>query len=370
MSVNETAAVKEARRVMEVCNACRYCSGFCAVFPAMEKRKSFSREDLEYLSNLCHNCTGCFHACQYAPPQEFDLNCPRAMAELRAETYQKYAWPGSMAGLFERNGTNVSLMTAASVAVVLLLTFLLQGPEVMAAVHMGAGSFYKVVPYGLMLGLPIVIGLFVSVAMFFGALRFARGMGWPLENLLRPRSFFEACWNVLTLCYLGGAGEGCNYEDDTFSNKRRWLHQTVLYGFFLCLVSTTVAAIYDHFLDWPAPYPYLSLPVVTGTLGGIGLVIGTAGLFWLKLKRDQRPMLERLLGMDVAFSALLFLTSLSGLLLLGLRETSFMGTLLVVHLGFVAAFFLVLPFSKFVHATYRFIALARFSSEGPYRSEP
>ena len=27
-------------RVMQICNACRYCEGFCAVFPAMERRRT------------------------------------------------------------------------------------------------------------------------------------------------------------------------------------------------------------------------------------------------------------------------------------------------------------------------------------------
>ena len=31
----DAPAVHEARRAMEVCNACRYCEGFCAVFPAL-----------------------------------------------------------------------------------------------------------------------------------------------------------------------------------------------------------------------------------------------------------------------------------------------------------------------------------------------
>ena len=44
--------------------------------------------------------------------------------------------------------------------------------------------------------------------------------------------------------------------------------------------------------------------------------------------------------MDVAFLALLFLASTSGLLLLALRETAAMGVLLIVHLGIVLALFI------------------------------
>ena len=61
---------------MTICNACRYCEGFCAVFPAMELRRTFTDQDLKYLANLCHNCRGCYYACQYAPPHEFNLNVP------------------------------------------------------------------------------------------------------------------------------------------------------------------------------------------------------------------------------------------------------------------------------------------------------
>ena len=67
--------------------------------------------------------------------------------------------------------------------------------------------------------------------------------------------------------------------------------------------------------------------------------------------------------MDVGFLMLLFLTSLTGLLLLAFRETRAMGVLLALHLGAVMALFLTLPYGKFVHALYRFAALVRFHIE-------
>ncbi len=51
-----TAALAEADRLMTVCNACRYCEGLCAVFPAMEMRRAFPDGDLNFLANLCHAC--------------------------------------------------------------------------------------------------------------------------------------------------------------------------------------------------------------------------------------------------------------------------------------------------------------------------
>jgi citrate/tricarballylate utilization protein len=71
--------------------------------------------------------------------------------------------------------------------------------------------------------------------------------------------------------------------------------------------------------------------------------------------------------MDTGFIVLLFLTSLTGLLLLFLRETSAMGVLLTTHLGIVLSLFLMLPYGKFVHDVYRFGALVRYALE---RSRP
>ena len=49
--------------------------------------------------------------------------------------------------------------------------------------------------------------------------------------------------------------------------------------------------------------------------------------------------------------------------LLALRETRGMGVALAIHLGSVLAFFLAMPYGKFVHGLYRFAALVRFHIE-------
>ena len=60
---------------------------------------------------------------------------------------------------------------------------------------------------------------------------------------------------------------------------------------------------------------------------------------------------------------LLFLTSLTGLLLLGLRATPLMGSLLAVHIGFVLGLFMTMPYGKFVHGIYRYTALVKNAIE-------
>lgn len=68
-------------------------------------------------------------------------------------------------------------------------------------------------------------------------------------------------------------------------------------------------------------------------------------------------------GMDVSFLALLLLTSISGLLLMLVKDTQWVGLVLNLHLGIVMTFFLSMPYGKFIHGFYRLIALVVFAIE-------
>ncbi len=355
--------LKEAERVMVICNACRYCEGFCAVFPAMELRRTFSGQGLKYLANLCHNCRGCYYACQYAPPHEFDLNIPKVLAELRLKTYEEFAWPGFLGGLFRRNGLAASVITLLCVAIVLVLGLVLQGSSVVFSTHLGENAFYKVIPYPAMV-LPIsVLGIFILLILGKQIGNLCRNTGRKPAELVALKPTVRAIGDMLRLKYLDGAGHGCNYPDERFTMTRRYLHHLVFYGFMLCFASTTVAAFYDHILHWPSPYPFRSWPVALGIAGGFALLIGTGGLLYLKRLMDPAPATAQSLGMDVAFTVQLLLVSLTGLLLLALRETQAMGTLLLLHLGVVIALFITMPYGKFIHAVYRYAALVQNAIE-------
>ena len=103
------------------------------------------------------------------------------------------------------------------------------------------------------------------------------------------------------------------------------------------------------------------MPVILGTAGGIGLLFGPAGLMVQRRRRDPALADPAQNGLDESFLLLLFLTSLSGLLLLVLRDRTAMGILLIVHLGIVMALFVTLPYGKFVHGLYRLAALIKYN---------
>jgi citrate/tricarballylate utilization protein len=92
-------------------------------------------------------------------------------------------------------------------------------------------------------------------------------------------------------------------------------------------------------------------------------LIGPIGLYFLKLRRNREITDEKQYGMDVAFIGMILLASTSGLLLMMLRETAAMSSVLVIHLGVVMALFLTLPYGKFVHGVYRCAALVKYALE-------
>jgi citrate/tricarballylate utilization protein len=350
-----TEAMRKAEHEMVVCNACRYCEAYCPVFQAMEQRVTFERADLTYLANLCHNCGECLYACQYAPPHEFNIDVPRTLSMVRVESYESFAWPSFAAAAFRRPwvATSVALAAGVSICTPVARTLMVRAPRQSA-------DFYAVIPHDVMVTLFGLVGLFVIAAIAIGHRRFRDSTHYERARYRESGARARAIRDIVTLKHLHATGEDCVDAEEQRRPWRRWLHHCTFYGFALCFVSTTVAAIYHVVFGWIAPYAYASLPVVLGTAGGLGLVIGPAGLLALDLRRD--PALtdasERALGF--AFLTMLLLTSVTGLLLLVLRERSYMPVLLVIHLAVVLALFLTFPYGKFVHGIYRGAALLKF----------
>lgn len=376
-----TELIPRGQHVMTVCNACRYCEQFCPVFPAVEQRVAFGKADLVYLANLCHNCGECLYACQFAPPHEFAINVPQTLAAIRLRSYEDCCWPRWLAGAFGRNSlVTASALAAAFSGVMLGVTWLLNGTALWRPSPQG--DFYSVVPYGVMVGLFGAVAVFVLAALRIGTLRFRREIDGSkpttVSEATKPTKLTKrttltkrakaeirgrALRDALTLRHLHATGGDCTSAEEVRSPWRRWFHHATFYGFALCFASTTVAAAYHSIFGWQAPYDYASLPVLLGTAGGLGLVVGPAGLFVIGRRRDPAMGDPAQQGLDDAFVVLLFLVGFTGLLLLALRDTALMGLLLIVHLGTVLALFVSLPYGKFVHGIYRATALRNYAEE-------
>lgn len=349
MSFETPDLMQEARRQIEICNACRYCEGFCSVFPAMTRDKAFSDGDLSHLANLCHNCRGCSYSCQYIAPHEFALNIPAALAEVRQDSWERHVWPAPLARAFHAHGLAIMLVMVAAISV-FFATLSGRAPDA------SEEGFYAYISHNALVAIfaPAFLLPFIGVAV--GLRRYWRETG---GSRIRWAHVKAAAGSVAKMRNLaGGHGEGCNFEkEDRYSNARRYAHQAMMYGFLLCFAATSTATLMHYLLGWPAPYPIWSLPKLLGISGGLLMTAGGAELVRLKLKADPDLGAKRVWGGEMAFVVLLVLVALSGLALYAATGTGLVGALLAVHLGCVLTLFVLLPYSKMVHGFFRLSAL-------------
>ena len=362
----ERGLLAEAQRQFDICNACRYCEGLCAVFPALERRPVFSEGDVLFLANLCHDCRSCYDVCPYATPHEFAVDIPPLMSRHPGGDLQELRPSPGARGHPSRTHPGKGLAgDGFVVAVTVAIGFLILGWDRLVAPPAEEEAFYEVIPF---LVMTIPASVIAGLALFFlgaGLVAF-----WRDTTSGRPDlgSMREAVYAAFTLRNMHGGGPGCTYPEETPAKSRLVMHSLVFNGFLATFIATVIAAIWQEFLGRMPPYPVLSAPVIFGTVGGIATIAGCAGL--LVLRAGSRGELEAAGArrLDLDFIILLVLVNGSGLALLALRSTTAMGLLLLVHLALVAAFFVSLPYGKFVHATYRTSALVQDSLED--RAEP
>ncbi|MCY4369523.1 MAG: tricarballylate utilization 4Fe-4S protein TcuB [bacterium] len=352
--------LNEAQRQFDICNACRYCEGLCAVFPALERRSIFTEGDVLFLANLCHDCRSCYDVCPYATPHEFAVDIPPLMSRIREQTYQSYARPKALGPLLLGPARGRAWLALLVVAATVGIGLIMLGWDRLVAPPADEAAFYEVIPF---LVMTIPASVLSGVALFFLASSMAAF--WRDTTTGRPDrgSLQKAIYAAFSLKNMQGGGPGCTYPQEAPAKSRLVMHSLVFNGFLATFLATIIAAIWQEGFGRLPPYPLLSAPVIVGTIGGIATIAGCIGL--LTLRSGSRTELEapgtRLLDLD--FIVLLLLINGSGLALLAARTTTAMGLLLLVHLALVAAFFVSLPYGKFVHATYRTSALIQDSLE-------
>jgi citrate/tricarballylate utilization protein len=311
--------VGDATRQLSICNSCRYCEGLCAVFPALSRRTVLDAGDVSQLANLCHDCRACYDACMYTAPHEFDLNIPAVLTAVRLEDYQRYVWPARVPRLL-RGWTGLFAGAVASAALFVGIAAGNAGWSAIVAAHDTAASPYLLIPDGVLIGLMLAA---VAYSLVIGALAARRY--WQATNggdaAVRPADVLKATWYALTLRYLRGGG------------------------------------------GQQPPYAWLSAPVISGTIGGIGLLAGCVGLLLLKARSSQVTSIAQMTVKDYGLLTALTFLALTGLAVLLTRDTPAFGVILLIHLAAVILSFASAPYSKFVHVVFRFAALIRDNAE-------
>jgi citrate/tricarballylate utilization protein len=275
---------------------------------------------------------------------------PAALAEVRHDSWEEFAYPSSVARVFQKSGMAIVMATILGFALLFAAAkWLGQG---------GGDGFYAVMSHNLMVSIFAPAFLFPLFSIGISLRRYWMVTDGENVEIKHIKQAFSAAASMRNLS--GGHGDGCNFEEeDRFSQARRVAHQLVLYGFLLCFASTASGTILHYVFDLSAPYTLYSLPKLFGVPGGLMMMIGAVWMLILKLRADPKLGAIIAWGGEVAFIALLGFVALSGLAVYALGETALMPALLALHLGAVLSFFLLMPYTKMAHGFYRLAALIR-----------
>lgn len=360
--------VTEAIRQLRICNACRYCEDYCALFTSLERRAHLTESDVTHLAHLCHDCRNCYYACMYAPPHSFAVNPPRLFSELRRLTYDGEL--DTQGGRDRWRGWRAALCAYGLSAFVLVGVLWLRGDwRSLLAHHEPPASPYGVVAYPAILVVALVPCAWSALVIARSARRYWRA----IRGGGGPRVRFELVRKALSSAGAGrhsrGGGVGCAYPDEAQSPTRRRLHAVVAYGFVTLLLSTMTSAVLQDGFGANPPFGVLSVPVGLGLIGGIGVTLGCSGLIILKTRSDPGPADAPMIIRDYGLLIALDLLAITGLLTLALRNTPAFGVVFVVHLAVVVGSFAVAPSTKFVHFVYRLLSVVRDTVERTAKTE-
>lgn len=329
------------------------------MWPSLELRTELTTADITHLANLCHDCRDCYTACMYTPPHEFAVNPPQLFAQVRARTYDEFVWPVWLAVLTRKREGKILLLLSAFVVLVALALITNGG----SAFTGRGGSAYSVIGHWALVVVAAIPAL-AAIAAFIGSCaRYWSSTHGPARDLLHLRPWLLTLGQAARLKHQAGGGSGCDYPDDSPSRVRRSFHHAVSYGFLMTFLSTVSAAASEYLFGAQPPFALLSVPVLTGTVGGAAMVVGCAGLLVLGRRADPVQSTPRMLKANRALIWSLLVLTLTGLLALVLRNTSAFGSVLLIHLAAVITAFCVAPFTKFAHFTYRVLAIYKANLE-------
>jgi citrate/tricarballylate utilization protein len=315
------------------------------VWDAIELKDLLNNSDAAYLANLCHDCRDCYYACPYnEPDHEFKLNIPKAMGDMRYETYTENIRPRFMKKLLEFPILITAGLTAMAIVISLLYAFF----------GFGFGRFQK---------LPITAiipdYLFRTFSLFIYAYTIIL-WSWEGHSYLKTisdgkhigiRGLAGGLYDAFMHTNFKGGGMGCKMPNENSRYTRIVFHVLVLFGFIIALIAISF-------------YPNISGYVaIVYLIGSIFLATGSFGMIAIHLMDKSDLRSKKMSLLDYPFSLLLFASGFTGVLVVLSVGTSIYNWNFLIHDALILLVFLLAPYSKFIHPIYRTISLIKYRSD-------
>lgn len=353
MTMTHTLVVRdvldEAKRQYDICNACRYCEGYCPVWEAMSLRTIIKRRDVLYFALLCYDHKDCYYACPYISPHYFALNIPSINRQVRLRTYNE---------TIPKPLSQHKTLTLVLLSIPIILSWVY-----FALIHSELTypiDFYRLVPYPILIIAGFMTLVFsISILTYQSVKYISMTFNEGLWQFLRRRA--SALLPTLLDLLAHRWFYPLHIPPDRESRIRFYAHVLIFYGFLLDVVSTVLGAIYQDILGIQPPFPIISPVVITGTVGGVMLIIGAT----ISIAKSPSKVGTE----EVRLSIMVLLVALTGMLVLTMRffplipPLIFYGTLLT-HLDLVYILFTYAPLTTTIsHVILRPITLLNYNYE-------
>ena len=343
------------------CYQCGTCSVVC---PIATDAEPFPRKEMIWVQWglkdklmadpavwMCHQCGLCNSYC----PR--DAKPADVMAALRDYSITHYAFPSFMGKAVSEPKYLPWLF--ALPAVIFLLVLALLGN--LGSLPTGQIVFSKFMP---IIYIEIIFSLAVgaaAIAAISGGLGYwkamnefsvasgghgpAKGLIPTVMDILKHRKFRQ--------CEGDRVGTRKSYKAHLHKS-----HLAVFYGFLGLVITTTSVGIGIYAFGYLTPWPLWHPVKILGNVSGVAVLIACAIFLYRRLKDKEKA--GKSTYSDWLFLWVLALTTLTGFLSQILRLADIPPLaywVYFIHLGFIFFLLVYIPYSKFAHLAYRFVAM-------------
>ncbi|MEW6529409.1 MAG: quinone-interacting membrane-bound oxidoreductase complex subunit QmoC [Thermodesulfobacteriota bacterium] len=363
--------IKAGANDLKKCYQCATCSVACRISP---DNSPYPRKEMiwaqwglkDRLLNdpdvwLCHQCNDCSTLC---PRGAYPADVLKA---IRKMLIQKLSWPSFMGSLVGESSMAV-LALGFPALVVLLLTYFSNGFNFSSPKPVHYGQFIGYIPIQIIYTLALI---FAVVSMVFSLKNY-----WAMLDANNPGagqgprkgfvpSLIEALKEILP---------HSTFKDCEANYIRYIAHFLTFWGMIGLLVTTAIVAFNIDILHLAPPSRSGPGTIPIKILGNVSAIAFVVGLAIMLVRRIGNPeQAGNSSYFDWFFLWIIFGTGATGLITeLSRWAGSASGAYFfyMVHLMFVLALLLYLPFSKFAHLGYRTIAIAWGKSVGRNMTVP
>jgi len=305
---------------------------------------------------LCHQCNLCNTYC----PR--DAKPADVMSSLRDYSITHYAVPEFM-GKAMSQAKYLPLLFSFPAFIFLAVLTLLGN---LTSLPTGQIVFSKFMP---IIYIEIIFSLGVGaaiVAAILGGVQYWKGMsGSSLAagNTEPIKGLFPTLFDVLMHRKFRHCEEDRVGTRDSYKSHLHKSHLAVFYGFLGLVITTTSVGIGIYVFGYLTPWPLWHPVKILGNVSGAAVLIACGVFLYRRLKDKEKA--GKSTYSDWLFLWILALTTLTGFLseILRLADIPPLAYwVYFIHLVFIFGLLVYIPYSKFAHLVYRFVAMLYSSS--------